>query len=1031
MRTITFYAYKGGTGRTLALAKAANFLADDGHKVFIVDLDLEAPGLHFKLFDGMPPEDLCPGFVELAHSYVYDGYFPPMEDHAVRIKRSSEKGEIRLMPAGRALAGDYWKALTRLHWQELFEKDIGDGVPLFLELQERIEETFHPDILLIDARTGVTEVGGAALTLLPDDVVCLFSNNPESKWGTREAIRAIARTRRKTSQKPVRIVPVLTRFPPDEEEDEKRVIEEELKPYFNEPAADGESAGLERIFVLHSDRSLEMNERHELEKGGLKEDYDKLFSKGLGLNLPELARGRLREEAQRARESEEALTKWAEVLEGLLQDASSDPAAVGEAVDGLASASSALKRYDDALPLLRRVIELEGAAPARRAAAQHLALALARLGRFEEISAQIVTVALAPEGDEERESTAQRMAELVREYEEATGRYRSYQRVVLGLGERQEAADSAADAERTLRAGIHYFEPWGDEGMASILPIRHRLANLLKKVGRLADAKAELDTAIREHRRIGRPPVEKSDERAAWQALSRQLKEDLASVLEAQHRIDAAEAVRRRLVARPPARTPVVRELPPRRTVPCRAGPQTASFEIPLRLVTPLLGGAAETREIDGVDVLRAPSIRGHLRFWWRALHGGRLSSEELYEQERRLWGGAGDENGGRSTVEIRVAVHAVGELDTSDVVPYGRNETEGAYALWPARATRGRTPQPQAPRRKPGTRFSLAVTCHAGDESEVRAAVRAWILFGGYGGRTRRGAGSLTVDGRSSEQALWLPASDTREALREIFLGQDILEPIPARPLADLPLLGGAGLRTGSAGPDAMAAWITALHWLRDFRQMQPASGAPGAHDPSRARDRGDSRPGRSNWPEADKVRQLSPLPGRGAAWAHRPLHNAEPAWPRAGFGLPIVAQFQRIDRKTRQPYPPPGEPPDFELRWRERGGKDQEDEVHDRLASPLIVKALPLAGGRFAPCALWLHRGYPKHGEVIVIPSKGSRPGNSAAPFDRLVATGDTARYAPLAGAAGAPEGTRLRKAFFDWLAATHRSSIHTVAP
>ena len=31
------------------------------------------------------------------------------------------------------------------------------------------------------------------------------------------------------------------------------------------------------------------------------------------------------------------------------------------------------------------------------------------------------------------------------------------------------------------------------------------------------------------------------------------------------------------------------------------------------------------------------------------------------------------------------------------------------------------------------------------------------------------------------------------------------------------------------------------------------------------------------------------------------------------------------------------------------------------DRFASPLIVKALPLADNRFVPCALWLNRAYP----------------------------------------------------------------------
>ena len=88
----------------------------------------------------------------------------------------------------------------------------------------------------------------------------------------------------------------------------------------------------------------------------------------------------------------------------------------------------------------------------------------------------------------------------------------------------------------------------------------------------------------------------------------------------------------------------------------------------------------------------------------------------------------------------------------------------------------------------------------------------------------------------------------------------------------------------------------------------------------------------------------------------------------------------------------------------------------MHDRLASPLIVKALPLADGRFAPCALWLHRGYPDG--KVGLKKDDPRHDRSRADFDVLVAPGDKARFAPLASGNDAPQGTRLRTAFFDWL-------------
>ncbi|MEL6944255.1 MAG: AAA family ATPase, partial [Bacteroidota bacterium] len=45
-KIITFYSYKGGTGRTMSLANIATYFAQRGNKVLIIDWDMEAPGLH-------------------------------------------------------------------------------------------------------------------------------------------------------------------------------------------------------------------------------------------------------------------------------------------------------------------------------------------------------------------------------------------------------------------------------------------------------------------------------------------------------------------------------------------------------------------------------------------------------------------------------------------------------------------------------------------------------------------------------------------------------------------------------------------------------------------------------------------------------------------------------------------------------------------------------------------------------------------------------------------------------------------------
>jgi Mrp family chromosome partitioning ATPase len=45
-RIVTFYSYKGGTGRSMAMANVSWLLALSGFKVLMIDWDLEAPGLH-------------------------------------------------------------------------------------------------------------------------------------------------------------------------------------------------------------------------------------------------------------------------------------------------------------------------------------------------------------------------------------------------------------------------------------------------------------------------------------------------------------------------------------------------------------------------------------------------------------------------------------------------------------------------------------------------------------------------------------------------------------------------------------------------------------------------------------------------------------------------------------------------------------------------------------------------------------------------------------------------------------------------
>jgi CRISPR-associated protein Cmr1 len=473
------------------------------------------------------------------------------------------------------------------------------------------------------------------------------------------------------------------------------------------------------------------------------------------------------------------------------------------------------------------------------------------------------------------------------------------------------------------------------------------------------------------------------------------------------------------------AKPPAVPEIPRLDPVPrrCARGPALSNLSLSLRTITPLLGGGAVTRRVEREGKVRVSGIRGQLRFWWRALHAHEHDApSELARHEAALWGsmGRGSEQPKRSLVDVWVE-DAEGRLDENPVKP----GMPGFYALWPARGQRkgDRSIEDEAERWEPDLRFRLCVRAPSDLMEDVVRTLRAWLLFGGLGSRTRRGLGSLTVaTGNFGE---WLPVKPTRAELGRLLGGGVSFAADRAwEEATDTPSLHGAFLYCGKPQPSGEVAWREALGWLSDFRQgpqkVPPRPDPNLPREPPPPRDRGQpvgrsaDRPGRSRWPEPDKVRLLS---GKRTSWAHEIRHASETiVWPRAGFGLPIVGQFQTRDRNDQRYREP--EPENFEIAWRFEG----KQEPRDRLASPLIVKALPLAEDRYVPMALWLFRGHPRGAEVVLC-RKGKVVDRSAAPFDVLHAEGDPVLYEPLRGK------NTMREAFLDWLSKT--KGIRSIEP
>lgn len=192
---ITFYSYKGGVGRSFALANVGVLLARWGFRVLCIDFDLEAPGLaHFFGSVEQSPESRdwlhrAPGLVELVTDFKKDPASPLAWREHVRLLEHPALGGISLMKAGRA-DGRYTQRLRRLNWKTLYRSGLGNALEdMFKELRQEF------DYVLIDARTGITDFSGIITAQLPDVLVFLFTANEQSLDGSMEVARRAAKAR--------------------------------------------------------------------------------------------------------------------------------------------------------------------------------------------------------------------------------------------------------------------------------------------------------------------------------------------------------------------------------------------------------------------------------------------------------------------------------------------------------------------------------------------------------------------------------------------------------------------------------------------------------------------------------------------------------------------------------------------------------------------------------------------------------------------------------------------------------------------
>jgi hypothetical protein len=216
----TFYSFKGGVGRSMALMNVAYTLAGRGRHVLMVDMDLEAPGLsgfldrtgEFAAPEAAHPKDVLTLLGEALRALPAAGTnkekaqnLPPLS-HYIRSVAEEKLAALRpklgqlgrLDVLGTDQNRDYTGRLANLGLKDLPQERL---IALSSMLHHYFKaltfphrplgvESFEPplstpyDYVLVDSRTGITETGGLCVGPLADRLVVVTGLNDQNVEGT-------------------------------------------------------------------------------------------------------------------------------------------------------------------------------------------------------------------------------------------------------------------------------------------------------------------------------------------------------------------------------------------------------------------------------------------------------------------------------------------------------------------------------------------------------------------------------------------------------------------------------------------------------------------------------------------------------------------------------------------------------------------------------------------------------------------------------------------------------------------------------
>ncbi len=228
----TFYSFKGGVGRTMALANVGFMAAMSGKNVLVMDWDLEAPGLlyyyrglldfsSFKLAKekagvldmlwdwkrGMAKLRTKSEAVEFAQSWDNDSSYSKYISEFDISVFNPRGGSLSYVGAGApnietsGKKQTYESALTAFDWNRFGSKEFS---AVFLQkFRDWVTKTY--DYVLIDSRTGLADVAGICTIQMPDTVAMFFVMNKQNIEGTSRVAAAIRQ--QKQAQVDIRFVP--------------------------------------------------------------------------------------------------------------------------------------------------------------------------------------------------------------------------------------------------------------------------------------------------------------------------------------------------------------------------------------------------------------------------------------------------------------------------------------------------------------------------------------------------------------------------------------------------------------------------------------------------------------------------------------------------------------------------------------------------------------------------------------------------------------------------------------------------------